>query len=159
VRVLRIGGRCEKAGLAVSGGRAYIAQAHRVLELDPRSLRVTAHRGVGGNSAVGLGSHRLAIAGDSGLKVLDTRTWRLRWQDRAARTVLGLGDTLVAGAAGRSWALGAGTGNVRWRASQPAWSVAGGRVYTRTSTLDLRTGAAVGTHAEATSAIRLVTSQ
>ena len=91
--------------------------------------------------------------------MVDARTWRVRWQDRAARSVLADGNTVVATATGRSWALDARTGKVRWRAPEAAWSVAAGRVYTQKNTRDLQTGAVVGAHTEATSGIRVVAPQ
>jgi hypothetical protein len=144
--------RCRKVGLAASDDRVYITGYDSVIELDPVARRTAAHRVAGGTSAA-IVPGGLAIAGPRGVAVVDTATWKTRWRDRTARSVLTSGGTVIAGG-GDVRARDARTGRLRWRANGHALAVAAGRVYAQPAVLDLRTGERVGTHPPATSSFR-----
>jgi hypothetical protein len=143
---------CRKVGVAASEKRVYISGTDSVVELDPVTRRITAHR-VGGGTSAATAPGGLAIAGPRGVSVLDTTTWKTRWRDRTARSVLTSGSTVIATGSDVR-ARDARTGTVRWRASGSALAVAAGRVYAHPAVLDLRTGERVGTHPPTTSALR-----
>jgi hypothetical protein len=143
---------CRKVAVAASRKRVYISGADTVVELDPVSRRVTRHRFAGGTGAAVVPGG-LAIAGPRGVTVLDTTTWKRRWRDRSARSVLTSANTvIVTGSDVR--ARDARTGTLRWRASGQALAVTAGRVYAQPAVLDLRSGERVGTHPPTTFALR-----
>jgi hypothetical protein len=117
--------RCRKVGLAVSDKRVYITGTDRVIELDPVARRTTAHRVVAGTSAA-IVPGGLAVAGPRGVAVVDTATWKTRWRDRTARSVLTSGSTVIATGSDVR-ARDARTGSLRWRANGHALAVAAGR--------------------------------
>jgi hypothetical protein len=151
-------GSCRRVGLAAGATRVYVTGPRAVAELDPRTRRVTVHRVPAGTSVATVPGG-LAVAGARGLRVLDTRTWRTRWRDPTPRSVTASGNTVLGsgsearaavaarGAAGVIVARDAATGRLRWRSAGGVLAAVGGRVYTRDATLDLRTGARVGTYA------------
>jgi outer membrane protein assembly factor BamB len=140
---------CRKVAVAASRTRVYIAGTDSVVELDPVNRRVRKHRFAGGTGAAVVPGG-LAVAGSGGVTVLDTSTWKTRWRDRSARSVLASGNTVIA-TGGDVRARDARTGTLRWRASGQALAVVSGRVYAQPAVLDLRTGERVGTHPQTTS--------
>jgi hypothetical protein len=140
---------CRKVGVAADKTRVYITGTERVIELDPVTRRVTTHRAAGGTGAA-IVPGGLAIAGPRGVSVVDTTTWKSRWRDRSARSVLTSGATVIATGSDVR-ARDARTGRLRWRARGQALAVAAGRLYAQPAVLDLRTGERVGTHPPSTS--------
>jgi outer membrane protein assembly factor BamB len=143
------GRHCRKVGLAASSKRVYITATEGVIEFDPVARRTTRHQ-VGGGTSAAIVPGGLAVAGPRGVSVVDTTTWKTRWRDRTARSVLTSGSTVIATGSDVR-ARDARTGTLRWRASGNALAVAAGRVYAQPAVLDLRTGERVGTHPPATS--------
>ena len=108
---------------------------------------------IGGGTGAAIVPGGLAVAGPRGVSVIDTRTWRTRWRDRTARSVLASGSTVLATGSDVR-ARDARTGRLLWRASGQALAVAADRVYAQPAVLDLRTGERVGTHPQAFSDLR-----
>jgi hypothetical protein len=142
---------CRKVGVAASSKRVYITGTDSVIELDPATRRVTKHRTAAGTSAA-IVPGGLAVAGPRGVSVIDTATWKTRWRDRTARSVLTSGSAVIASGSDVR-ARDARTGTLRWRASGHALAVTAGRVYAQPAVLDLRTGERVGTHPPTTSSL------
>jgi hypothetical protein len=130
---------CRRAALVADAarGRVLVAGATRVAAVDVASLRVRAHA-IGDRAAIRsaalLPGRLLAVAGERGLRVLDLRSWRLRWRDRGARSVLAGGSTVVAIGRTGVRARDAATGRLRWRAGARDGfaAVAAGRLYLQT---------------------------
>jgi hypothetical protein len=162
VRVLRVklraGGRCAHVALVSGGGRAYIVGRDSVVALDPRTRHAVSHgiAAPGGRVSAASVPGGLAVAGRHGLRLLDTATWKVRWRDRTARSVLAARGLVIATGTDVR-ARDARTGHVRWRAPGHAEAIAAGRVYAPPSVLDLRNGARRGTHPAGTTDLRLVT--
>ncbi|HEV2811671.1 MAG TPA: hypothetical protein VGW10_00350, partial [Solirubrobacteraceae bacterium] len=146
--------------------RVLIAGATHVAAVTIPSLRSRSHR-IGdrsaGRTAELVGGRGLAVAGRRGLRVLDLRTWRTRWRDRAATGVLASGAVVVAiggGVRGRD----ARDGTLRWRARGSGdarfSAVAAGRVYLAgpraLRILDVTTGRDVAALPPTLTAIRLL---
>jgi hypothetical protein len=146
---------CRKVGLAADATRAYVTTAHRIAAIDPITRHVDILRFTGGMDA-DVVPGGLAIAGTSGLAVVDTKTWKTRWRDRSARNVQTEAGTVIGTGARNVTARNARTGRLLWRAPGAAQAVAAGRVYAQPAVLDLATGEQVGTHPEVFSAIRFV---
>jgi hypothetical protein len=159
-------GSCRKAPLVADPARhrVYVVGPRNVAVVDVATRRATL-RPIGDSSsrrsAALVPGGGLAVAGDHGLRVLDTRTWTPRWRDAAARTVIVSGRTVLASGAGVR-AHAAANGRVRWRlavAGAAAAAVAG-RVYVNTrqelQILDLANGRRVGSHPAVFSDIALI---
>jgi outer membrane protein assembly factor BamB len=148
---------CRRVSLVAAGDRAYIVGRDRVVALDPRTRRTRTYRlgDLGRQRSAAAVPGGLAVASERGLRLIDTATWKVRWRDTTARSVLASGNTVIA--TGRDVrALDARTGRLRWRAPGRAAAVAAGRVYAQTGVLDLRTGARRGTHPTLTTALWII---
>ena len=152
---VRLPGVARTVALATDGKLAYIVGNRRIAVLDPATLRVTTHRFDGTVTTAAIAGRSLAIGGKRGLRVYDTRTWKLLARDERSEYVFASGRTIVASGGGRVTARDA-TGRVRWRAKGRAAVVAGGRVYAQPAVLDLATGARVGTHPLSNYQLRLL---
>lgn len=148
-----------------AGRRVFVIGTSRVAVVDVLTRRVSFHaigdRGLRRTAAL-LPGGGLAVAGDRGLRVLDTRRWTLRWRDASARSVLVSGRTVLA-FGGRIRARDARDGRLRWTASGDATlagAVAAGRVYVSSARalriLDLATGRLRGVRAPIRTQIKLV---
>jgi hypothetical protein len=151
---------CRRAAAVAGRGRVYIVGSDGVVVLDPATRRTAEHRsggiGPGPEPSVAVVPGGLAIADAHGLRMLDTTTWRVRWRDQAARSVLASGDIVIASGGGIIRARDAHDGRLRWSASGTAVAIAAGRVYAHPDVLDLATGARRGTTPVVNFAIRLI---
>jgi hypothetical protein len=158
-------GSCRNTPLVADPARhrVYVVGPRNVAVVDVATRRATL-RPIGDSStsryAALVPGGGLAVAGAQGLRVLDTRTWTTRWRDRAARSVIVSGRTVLASGHGvRARAAG---GRLRWRraVAGAAIAAAAGRVYVNTRKelriLDLASGRQVGSHPPVLTAIRLV---
>jgi hypothetical protein len=148
---------CRKVGLAANGTHAYVTGRTAVAEIDPVTRHVNITRVAGGGTAAAVVPGGVAMAGPSGLTVVDTTTWKTRWRDRSARSVEASGATVLGTGGGTVKARDAKSGRLFWRASGSVQAVAAGRVYAQPAVLDLATGEQVGTHPFVYSAIRFAT--
>ncbi|MDA0180035.1 hypothetical protein OJ997_06990 [Solirubrobacter phytolaccae] len=142
---IRVPGMTRDVALAGSDRRAFIVGKGRIATLDPATLRVRTRRFDGVASTAAFTGTTLAIGGTRGLRMYDTRTWRLLARDSRSTDVFVSGRTIIAGGRGKITARST-TGRVLWRAAGDATAVAAGRVYAQPAVLDVATGARVGTH-------------
>lgn len=152
---VRLPGVGRTVALATSASRAYLVGDRRIAVLDPKTLRHTTRRfdGTAGTAAYAHGA--LAIGGARGLRIYDTRTWRLRARDRHSTFVDIAGGTFIAGGHDRVTARSV-AGRVLWRAPGNAAAVAAGRVYAQPAVLDAATGERVGTHPLSLTRLRVI---
>jgi len=169
IEVASTGVRCRPALLVADPQRrrVLVVGAARVAAVDVATLRSRSHpigdRGRDRSAALVAGS-ALAVAGERGLRLLDLRTWRTRWRDRAARAVLAAGDTVL-GFGSALHARAAQDGGMLWRRPgrvAPA-AIASGRVYVQSRTkllsLDVATGREAGSRPPVLTRIRFVSDE
>lgn len=147
----RVRGGCRRAELVADArrGRVLVVGGSQIAAVDVTSLRVRRHAigdRAADRTAALLPGDLLAVAGTRGLRVLDLRTWRLRWRDRAARYVDADGSTVLAVGRSRVRGRDAATGRPRWSARGETIFVAAeaGRAYVQGTrnvrVLDLTSG-------------------
>ena len=152
---VRMPGVRRSVALATDGDRAYIVGNRRIAALDPTTLRVSTRRFDGITTTAAVAGRTLAIGGPRGLRMYDTKTWRLLARDNRSASVFASGSVIVASGKGRTAAHDA-SGRVLWRSVGSAAAVAAGRVYAQPAVLDVATGKRVGTHPEPNTLLRLI---